>query len=77
VYESLPLLWALAGAGCLGVSYWQAKAAWSGFVALAGLVLLVLAIAIWLHRRDFRATSAEYARRGQPVSDRDEPPPAS
>lgn len=77
VYESLPLLWALAGVGCLGVSWWQRAAAWSGPVALAGLLLLVVAIAIWLHRRDYRATSAEYARRGQPVPGRDEPPPGN
>jgi Zn-dependent protease with chaperone function len=77
LYESLPLLWALAGLACLVVSWWQGKAAWSGVVALAGLGLLVVAIAVWLHRRDYRATSAEYVRRGQPVPGREEPPPGS
>lgn len=74
LYESLPLLWALGGVACLGLSYWQSAAAWSGVVALAGLVLVIVAIAVWLRRRDYRATSAEYARRGQPMPGPKEPP---
>jgi hypothetical protein len=66
LYESLPLLWALGGVACLAISYWQRAMAWSGFVALAGLGLVVFALAVWLHRRDYRKTATEYRLRGQP-----------
>ena len=67
VYESLPLLWALAGFACLAGSYaWRASDL-SGLLALLGLAMLVLAIAVWMHRRDYRATAAGYRLRGQPM----------
>jgi hypothetical protein len=69
VYESLPLLWALGGVICLAISYWQRAKTWSGFVAIAGLGSIVFAIALWLHRRDYRKTSAEYSLRGRPPGD--------
>ena len=69
VYESLPLLWALGGVACLAISYWQRATAWSGFVALAGLGSVVFAIALWLHRRDYRKTASEYSLRGRPPGD--------
>jgi hypothetical protein len=69
LYESLPLLWALGGIACLVISYWQRSMAWSGFVGLAGLGLVVFALAVWLHRRDYRKTAAEYRLRGQPPGD--------
>jgi hypothetical protein len=67
LYEALPLLWALAGIGCLAGSYAWRSNGFSGLLALVGLVLLVLAIAVWMHRRDYRATAAGYRLRGQPM----------
>ncbi len=67
VYEALPLLWALAGLGCLAGSYAWRATGFSGLLALLGLVLLVLAIAVWMHRRDYRATASDYRLRGQPM----------
>jgi len=67
VYEALPLLWAMAGAGCLAASYALRSSGFSGLLALLGLAMLVLAIAVWMHRRDYRATAADYRMRGQPM----------
>jgi len=67
VYESLPLLWALAGFACLAGSYAWRTNGFSGLLALLGLAMLVLAIAVWMHRRDYRATAAGYRLRGQPM----------
>ena len=73
VYESLPLLWALTGLACLAGSYaWRANG-FSGLLGLAGLAMLVLAGAVWLHRRDYRATSADYRLRGQSIPGLDGP----
>jgi len=37
----------------------------------------VVALAVWMHRRDYRATSADYRLRGLGLPDprRDDPPP--
>jgi hypothetical protein len=67
VYESLPLLWALAGFACLAGSYAWRDSGLSSLLGLAGLVMLVLASAVWMHRRDYRATSADYRLRGQSI----------
>jgi hypothetical protein len=73
VYESLPLLWALAGLASLAGSYaWRASGL-SGLLGLAGLVMLVLASTVWMHRRDYRATSADYRLRGQSIRGLEEP----
>jgi hypothetical protein len=69
LYESLPLLWALGGVACLAISYSQRAKAWSGYIGLAGLGLVVVALAVWMHRRDYRKTAAEYRLRGQPPGD--------
>ncbi len=40
-----------------------------------GLLGLVAGLMVWMRRRDFRATSADYMQRGRPVGESaDEPP---
>ena len=74
VYESLPYAYLLAGVVLLVESYRGSEYWWSGLCAGAGLLALVGGLAVWMHRRDFRATSADYLRRGKPVIDSDEAP---
>ena len=64
VYESLPYAYLLAGVVLLVESYRGSEYWWSGLCAGAGLLALVGGLAVWMHRRDFRATSADYLRRG-------------
>jgi 4-amino-4-deoxy-L-arabinose transferase-like glycosyltransferase len=73
VYETLPAFYLVGGLGLLYLSYARRSAPWSTGCALMGLLLAVVALALWLRRRDFRATSESYQRRGQPLggSDRD------
>jgi hypothetical protein len=72
VYESLPFAYLLGGLLLLAWSYRNSDSWWSGWCAGAGLLALVGGLAIWMHRRDFRATSADYLRRGKPVIDIDD-----
>jgi hypothetical protein len=75
VYESLPGAYALAGALLLWVSYRYREVWWSTPCALAGLAGLIVGLVIWMRRRDYRATSADYRRRGRPVGDLEDPRP--
>ena len=75
LYESLPLLYAALGATLLWLSYRYRDRGWSTLCALAGLLGLVAGLMVWMHRRDYRATSAQYMQRGRPVGESaDEPP---
>jgi polyferredoxin len=67
LYESLPALYAALGAVLLWASYHFRESWWSALCALAGFVALIGGLAVWMHRRDYRATSADYLRRGRPV----------
>ena len=69
VYESLPGVYAGLGATLLWLSYHYRSRWWSTACALAGLGGAVAGLMIWMHRRDYRATSADYQRRGKPVPD--------
>jgi hypothetical protein len=68
VYESLPWLYALAGALLLAASHRLHSGALSVLLLIAGTFGLVGGAAIWLRRRDFRATRAEYWSRNGPTS---------
>ena len=72
VYESLPGVYAALGATLLWLSYHYRAEWWSTTCAVAGLVGTVAGLMIWLHRRDYRATSADYLRRGKPVLDNED-----
>jgi hypothetical protein len=60
IYESLPVLYALAGAGLLGVSYHLHSGSVSVLLMIVGVLCLIGGAAIWLRRRDFRAADAQY-----------------
>jgi len=72
LYESLPGVYAALGATLLWLSYHYRAEWWSTTCAVAGLVGTVAGLMIWLHRRDYRATSADYRRRGKPVLDNED-----
>jgi hypothetical protein len=75
LYESVPAVYGLLGAISLWVSYRYRDDAWSTAFALLGFVGLVAGLMVWMHRRDYRATSADYMQRGRPVGESaDEPP---
>jgi hypothetical protein len=74
VYESLPAAYGALGAALLWASYHWRGEWWSTPSAALGFVAVVAALVLWMHRRDYRATSADYLRRGRPVIDpRNEP----
>jgi hypothetical protein len=60
VYESLPAIYMLAGALLLFASYRLHTGTVSVLAMIAGGIGLIGGIAVWLRRRDFRATDAEY-----------------
>jgi hypothetical protein len=72
IYESLPWAYALASAVLIAISHELHSGAVSLVLLLAGVLGLVGAAAVWLRRRDFRATRAEYwSQQGQPGIDVD------
>lgn len=66
IYESLPALYVLAGALLLWLSYRDRDLWWSTLCAVGGLAAMVAGLMVWMRRRDYRATSADYVRRGRP-----------
>jgi hypothetical protein len=60
LYESLPWLYLLGGALLIGISHQLHSGVLSMLLLVAGVLALIGGAAIWLRRRDFRATRAEY-----------------
>jgi hypothetical protein len=60
VYESLPWGYALGGAALITISHRLHSGLLSSMLLLSGVLAVVGGAAIWLRRRDFRATRAEY-----------------
>ena len=75
VYESLPWLYLLGGALGLGAGYRLHTGAPATLVSLAGLAAIISGIAVWLRRRDYRATRDEYPRHETRDETRDPQPP--
>lgn len=70
IYESLPVLYVVAGALLLYGSYRLHSGALSILLMIAGAAGVIVGVMIWLRRRDFRAANAEYgAHRGQSDGD--------
>jgi hypothetical protein len=63
-----------AGAALLWLSYHGQDSWWSALCALGGFLVMVVGLAVWLRRRDYRATSADYRRRGRPPGGASEEP---
>ncbi|HEX9474701.1 MAG TPA: hypothetical protein VF931_10940 [Steroidobacteraceae bacterium] len=76
IYESLPVLYVMAGAALGWLSYRGRHSWWSALCALGGFLAMVGGLAIWMRRRDYRATSVDYRRLGRPPggSTSEEPP---
>jgi hypothetical protein len=68
LYESLPWLYLLGGALLIGVSHQLHSGALSVLLLIAGMLAVIGGAAIWLRRRDFRATRAEYWANDGPAS---------
>ena len=66
LYESLPGLYVLGGALLIAVSHQLHSGALSVLLLIAGLLAVIGGAAIWLRRRDFRATRAEYWANDEP-----------
>jgi hypothetical protein len=72
IYESLPWAYALVGAVLIAISHGLHSGAVSLVLLIAGVLGLVGGAAVWLRRRDFRATRAEYwSQQEQPGIDVD------
>ncbi|HEY4881066.1 MAG TPA: hypothetical protein VIH80_02710 [Steroidobacteraceae bacterium] len=68
LYESLPGLYVVGGALLIGVSHQLHSGVLSMLLLIAGMLALIGGAAIWLRRRDFRATRAEYWSNDGPAS---------
>ena len=75
IYESLPATYFAAGATLLWLSYHFRQEWWSTTCAVAGFVGLAAGLMIWMRRREYRASGAEYAHRGRPVGESGDEPP--
>jgi hypothetical protein len=74
VYESLPWLYVLGGAVLIAVSHQLHSGLLSVLLLIVGTLGLVGGAAVWLRRRDFRTTHAEYGLQDEPSGvDVDEP----
>jgi hypothetical protein len=60
VYESLPLLYVLGGGLLLYASYRLHSGVLCVLLMLAGALGVIAGVVVWLRRRDFRTTHAEY-----------------
>jgi uncharacterized membrane protein len=74
LYESLPALYGLGGAIALAIGYRLGHGWLSAACSLLGLAGLLVAVVLWLHRRDYRSSRNEYQQRGAPLdqADRDQ-----
>lgn len=63
IYELLPYGYMLVGLllGC--ASWWVNVSRWSSIMLVAGVLLLIVGLVVWLRRRDYRTAQAEYTQR--------------
>jgi hypothetical protein len=62
LYESLPAVYAVAGAVALAIGYVLHSGPLSAVLSIGGLLALIGGTAVWLRRRDYRATQADLLR---------------
>jgi hypothetical protein len=60
LYELLPYAYVVAGACSMVGAWYVRKAPWPTVLMIAGMVAIVGGLVIWLRRRDYRTTQAEY-----------------
>lgn len=72
IYESLPVLYVLAGAALLYGSYRLHTGTLSVVLLLAGAISVIAGAVVWLRRRDYRAVNAEYWSNRSASSDDDD-----
>jgi hypothetical protein len=73
IYESLPILYVLAGAALLFVSYRLHTGPMSVVLMIIGVLCVIAGAVISLRRRDFRTTDAEYWSRSDAADSDDDP----
>jgi hypothetical protein len=61
VYESLPLLYAAIGAAAIAIAYYEPLRVRSVIAFILGLVAVIAALTVFLHRQDRRALRREYS----------------
>ena len=60
IYEFLPYLYMLIGLVLVGSSWLVSASGWPMALLIAGCVALLAGLVIWLRRRDYRTTQAQY-----------------
>jgi hypothetical protein len=59
LYETLPYLYMVSGAGLLGAAYFMEQGP-RGLLLVLGAAGLTLGLVLWMRRRDYRASQREY-----------------
>lgn len=59
IYEALPYLYMVAGAGLLVAAYFMAAGP-RGLLLAIGAIGLTLGLVLWMRRRDYRASQRDY-----------------
>jgi hypothetical protein len=62
VYEALPYAYGLIGA-LLAAAAFMFESAPHGLLLTAGVIAIIVGLVIWMRRREYRASHAEYDRR--------------
>ena len=60
VYELLPYLYMLLGAGLLGAAWLVQLQVWPSIFLAVGALSLMGGLVLWLRRKDYRTKQAEY-----------------
>jgi hypothetical protein len=60
IYEFLPYLYMLVGAVLVGSSWIVHTSSWPMTLLIVGCIALLAGLVIWLRRRDYRTTQAQY-----------------
>jgi ribose/xylose/arabinose/galactoside ABC-type transport system permease subunit len=63
LYELLPYLYMLLGAGLLAAAYLIHLRMWPSVFLTLGALSLMAGLVLWLRRKDYRAKQAEYDSR--------------